>query len=403
MQVPDGAAIVSLCRLMLARVGLGLLFALDTIRMALSLKRQDDVCIIVRVDNIGDFVLWLDAATYLREHYRSMRMVAVVELSAADLAQRCGVFDDVIAIDTKRFIRNPIYRWKTLRNIQHRNPAIAIQPTYSRVFLTGDSIIRVSGAKERIGFSGDLSNMSAWQRSVSDRWYTQLIPASSDTLMEIDRNLEFLRGLGIVTSEARVARLPIMAELPGTLRIEDDYFVVFPGASWVGRMWPVASFASVSKAIYEQYGWRMVVCGGEREMTLGDDLLNAAELADSVNFSGRTSLAEFIEIVRGARLLVGNDTSAVHIAASVDTPVVCILGGGHFGRFLPYSAAIVGTHPACVHLSMPCFGCNWRCTQSRRHGYCVPCIENVPVGDVVAMVDQVLKRNRIAPHSLRLR
>lgn len=348
----------------------------------------------VRVDNIGDFVLWLDAAAQMRAHYRPRRFVAVVGLATAELAQRCGVFDDVVSIDIPKFTSSLFYRWQSMRKIQQINAMVAVQPTYSRVFLTGDSIIRVSGALERIGFVSDLSNMSKWQRVLSDRWYTHLVRGTSSHLMEIDRNREFLHGLGVANAESRVTRLPVMTKLPDALRIAGDYFVVFPGASWVGRMWPVTSFAQVAKALYEQHGWRLVVCGGNGESALGVELLARTNLAEAQNLCGETSLTEFVEVVRGARLLVGNDTSAVHIAASVGTPAVCILGGGHFGRFAPYSSTVAGAHPGCVYVNMPCFGCNWRCTQPRRNGTCVPCIENVQVDSVLEAVGRVLDNDQ---------
>ena len=51
----------------------------------------------------------------------------------------------------------------------------------------------------------------------------------------------------------------------------------------------------------------------------------------------KTNINELIEAIRDAEFLITNETSAVHIAESVTTKSFCILGGGHFGRFLPYN------------------------------------------------------------------
>ena len=49
------------------------------------------------------------------------------------------------------------------------------------------------------------------------------------------------------------------------------------------------------------------------------------------NWAGRTSLQELSAIIARAHILVGNETSAVHIAAAVSTPSVCTLGEGTTG------------------------------------------------------------------------
>jgi len=52
--------------------------------------------------------------------------------------------------------------------------------------------------------------------------------------------------------------------------------------------------------------------------------------------AGKTTIAQLVELIRNASLLIGNDSAAIHMAAATQTPSVCILGGGHYGRFLPY-------------------------------------------------------------------
>jgi ADP-heptose:LPS heptosyltransferase len=80
---------------------------------------------------------------------------------------------------------------------------------------------------------------------------------------------------------------------------------------------------------------------------------------------------------------VGNETSATHIAVAVGTPSICLLGGGHFGRFVPYPDGVGGTIPVPVHHAMDCFGCDWHCTQPHRDGDPAPCIAAIAVDSVV--------------------
>ncbi len=110
-----------------------------------------------------------------------------------------------------------------------------------------------------------------------------------------------------------------------------------------------------------------------------------------MNLAAKTTLPEFVEVIRRAKILVSNDTAAVHISAAVGTPSVCILGGGHYGRFLPYSLETENsTTPVSVIHKMDCYNCNWICTQPSKKGKAAPCIANIRVEQVLNVVKQIL-------------
>ena len=124
----------------------------------------------------------------------------------------------------------------------------------------------------------------------------------------------------------------------------------------------------------------------------------AAARSPLLNWVGRTSLPGLAAVLAHAELLVGNETSAIHVAAAVGTPAVCILGGGHYGRFMPYLVEQRDGRPlpvAAVH-RMGCFGCDWRCVYHPPREAPVPCIEQLTVEDVWAAVHGVLLQKRAA-------
>ena len=122
------------------------------------------------------------------------------------------------------------------------------------------------------------------------------------------------------------------------------------------------------------------------------------------NWAGRTSLQELIAIIARAHILVGNETSAMHIAAAVSTPSVCIVGGGHYGRFIPYRLEMETKKPlpvAVVH-KMDCFGCNWRCIYSIPKGTSAPCVEKISVNVVWNAVVKILETENFCDAKLNL-
>lgn len=128
-------------------------------------QRKVDNILLVKTDAIGDFVVWLGFVKLLRRKFPSDYLYLVCNKVVAGMASSSGYFDAVITIEFKRFQSDWLYRFKMLRRIRQVGCQIAIQPTYSRSFLLGESIIRCCGARHRIGSSGDTSNMSVLKNS----------------------------------------------------------------------------------------------------------------------------------------------------------------------------------------------------------------------------------------------
>jgi len=242
----------------------------------------------------------------------------------------------------------------------------------------------------RIGSQGDLSNISARDKTIADRWYTCLLPATPEPLMELERNAELISHLSGQSFNASLPVLPVLTTLPADLKPANDYFILFPGASKPGRRWPPAQFASVLEQLQQRYSWQPVICGTPAEIELCATVTQKTT-ASCLNLAGKTSLLELAELIRNARLLIGNETSAVHFAAAVSTPAVCILGGGHYGRFMPYPDHVEGFKPVPAIHEMSCFNCNWHCNQAHDPSGPAPCVSQISVEFVLHCAMQIIE------------
>jgi ADP-heptose:LPS heptosyltransferase len=346
--------------------------------------------LLVRLDNIGDFVLWIPMAAEIRKNLTGRRITLVCNNSFYEFAKNTKYFDFVIPVDTYKFMVNLIYRLGMIGKIQKLNTHVTIHPNYSRNFLKGDSIVRASNSKEKIGFNGDFSNTSIWERKISDHWYTNLIDTTDKHLMEIERNIEFLKGLGINYVNLHRFMPETFTSLPKGLIFNENYFIIFPGSSWMGRKWKNESFAKVGRKICEEYNYKMLVCGVQTESNDAQSIIKMSRTNNSINLAGKTTLSQFCELVRNAKILIGNETSAIHIAALMNTPSVCILGGGHYGRFLPYSENTPGAKPVPVIKKMECYGCNWKCIYFHDDKSPVPCVSEIESNDVIQAVKKII-------------
>lgn len=244
---------------------LAVLDVLLTLTIA-SAKADRQRILVARLDGIGDFIVWLDAARALRELYpkEQYTITLLANQDFASLAQALPHFDEVWELDRRRFFRDPLYRWGILRKVRKGQFGLVLQPTHSRTFWLEEAIIRVTGAPERVGSAGDASNMTGAQKRMSDRRYTRQIAVSPPPVMELDRNAEFVRGLGLANFRASLPQLPPLAQ--ETRVLPENYFVLFPGGGWAGRLWPAEKFAIIGQRTADVTGWTGVICGGPGEV-----------------------------------------------------------------------------------------------------------------------------------------
>ena len=90
------------------------------------------------------------------------------------------------------------------------------------------------------------------------------------------------------------------------------------------------------------------------------------------------------------KLLISNETSAIHIAAALDVQSICILGGGHYGRFTPYPLDSYKKRPISVVNEMFCFQCNWNCYIKHSKNKPFPCIDLIEFKEVLKKANNYL-------------
>lgn len=354
-------------------------------------RSRSDIAL-VRLDGVGDFLLWLNAAKYLRNYYDGRKIILWANVMWADFARTLPYWDEVVAVDVHRFGRNPFYRWGVMLHMWWQHYTVAVQPTFYRHFLLGDSLIRASGADSKIGWDCDTGvRMSESEKAKADQWYSRLLSPAAPLNGggQIERNAEFVALLSGHVCHPEIAQLPRNADCD--LLPREKYCVLFPGAGRDSRRWPAEYFSELGNMISRQFGWEIVLCGSLAEKPLCEAI--ADHIAEPVqNMAGKTSLAELVEVIRGAEMLVSNETSAIHIAPAVGTPSVCVLGGGHYGLFVPYPETLAGLRPVPAIKRMACYQCNWTCTQPHEVNGPVPCIRDIGVPDVFALVCETARQ-----------
>lgn len=361
-----------------------------TVRSAPGRRRV----LVVRLDAIGDFVLWSGAARALRTWLGpDTHVTLAANATWADLARDAEIADEVWPVRRGALEHDSRYRTEMRLRVEGGRFDLAINPRYTREMLMGDSVMRWSRARDRIGMVGEGLLLPEGERRWADRWYTQLLPSSAEFMHESERHAEFLRGIGVPLPGVPAPSLNV----PQLLRAEDEqlsraYFVVFAGASEPEKRWSPEAFAEVARHVQRRTGWQPVLLGDNADLEPTNAV--AALLPGALNLAGRTSVPIFASLIQGSRLVMTNDTSAVHLAAATGVHAICIGGGWHWQRFVPYPASL-GEIAHRVHVvsmvdEMTCFKCNGHCIIPHPPHSARPCISRVPVARAIATADDVL-------------
>jgi ADP-heptose:LPS heptosyltransferase len=127
-----------------------------------------------------------------------------------------------------------------------------------------------------------------------------------------------------------------------------------------------ADFGMAVRDFCQRNSWSVLALGDLKASEL-NQYICASSGVKAVNASGKFTLLQSAMAIKKSAMCLGIDTGLAHIACALNKPNVIVMGGGHFGRFMPYSQA---TSLVCLPLS--CYGCNWHCRHQRIH-----CVQDI--------------------------
>jgi ADP-heptose:LPS heptosyltransferase len=319
----------------------------------------------VRPDSIGDNILAMATLPHLKARRPDAAIAVFCQEHIAELYETCPAVDRVITFNRMHALHDEAYRAAILEQLLELRADICLNSVYSRDLLA-DFFAANSGAQERIALMGDLSNTSEEVRETYNRLYTSILTSAGEHKPEIDRHQDFLRGIGITGERLK----PSVLMFPDDIAFSDRFFkeqgfepektiALFAGAQFGVRLYD--KYGAGLAAFCREQGFSVVALGSADDFGINQHNLDAIGVM-TANLSGATTLRQGAVILSRCRLAVGAETGLAHMACAVGTPNIIVLGGGHFGRFIPYSPLT-----SVVCLPLECYGCNWNCRYERVH------------------------------------
>ncbi|PYQ02593.1 MAG: hypothetical protein DMF83_23225 [Acidobacteria bacterium] len=209
----------------------------------------------------------------------------------------------------------------------------------------------------------------------------------------IDENLALLRPVGIDEIGAREFPLPAaVAERQAIAHAlsatgMERFAILNPAGGWPGKLWRAQNFGAVARGLRDR-GLPSLVTWGPGEEELAERVV--ATSAGAARRAFATTLLEYVELARRARLVVAADTGPLHLACAVGTPVVALFGPTDPARNGPFSPGDVVVRPPAIEAA----------ARGGRYRVEGAVMDEISVEQVLAAIDRRLAPDAAAVHAV---
>jgi heptosyltransferase-2 len=126
---------------------------------------------------------------------------------------------------------------------------------------------------------------------------------------------------------------------------------ICPGAEYgPAKRWPIENFVIVARHFIATRKAKIVLLGAPVDAPIAEEF--ARQLPGVDNRAGKTSLAEFMTALVSARLVLCNDSGAMHVASALGVPTLAV-----FGSTEPQLTGPMGARSRVLRHHVPCSPC----------------------------------------------
>lgn len=299
---------------------------------------------------IGDTVMAQALFMRLHEHTEDLQLDALAPPWVAPVLQRMP--------EISQIIDNPFAHGELSLTARFRLARQLASNNYQRAYILPNSLKSalipcLAGIPERIGFTGEARYGLLNRRHTLDK-------AGLPQMVERFAQLAEPPGTPLPRPipQPRLSSSPEQqAETFAQLGIApaERVAVFCPGAEFgPAKRWPATHFSRLADELIQR-GYSVWLLGSPKDKAIGDEIvrLSTATTAVPINFCGRTSLAQAIDLIAGSDFVVCNDSGLMHVAAALNRPLIAVYGSSSPGFTPPLSkrAQIISLKLECS----PCF------------------------------------------------
>jgi ADP-heptose:LPS heptosyltransferase len=281
--------------------------------------------LIVKCDDIGDFILWQHTIEHFKEK-ASRPLYFVGNKVLQEYYETAFPFaDKAIWIDKSKW-KEADYRQSMYNEVASFNAEIAITSCFTRNLFLDDMLILSSQASQKIAWS--MKHHIYYQTWLQqDNFLTQVIESENIHLLEYFRNIEFVE---------KVYNYSISKEIT-TIKnpVKKNQLIIVPLASVPSKSWGVENIIATIQQI-DLHFEKIILVGGPDAVAACTEIEKSIQNNKIINLANKTSLSELFDLIAQSKLVISPDTAAIHMAILSKTPLIAIANGTMWQRFTNY-------------------------------------------------------------------
>ncbi len=340
--------------------------------------------VVVKFCCLGDAILMGPGLRDIRAAYPTARITVITTAKTSGIIPSLASIDEVIELP---FSTNVFMLRRSLGRFARPDLLYCFEPWYSTATLVSFFLWPLYS----VGFTSP-------RAPYNESYFDAVVPYRENRhVVETYRELAWA---GIQRGRPRQERrLSIQAEDHQRVTrffrdqgLDGDVVAMFAGGSptWLRKRWPADRFAALADRIISEMGMPVLLLTGRGQEPVNEAIVSAMR-ARAVAAPGDFSVMELASVLRRCRALVSSDSSPIHIASAVATPVVAMFGPVSPVTYRPY---LPDHLVRIVSKNLPCSPCVV-------FGKCAPCpidfecVRSITVDEVFGALQALLAGERL--------
>ncbi len=347
--------------------------------------------LVYRIGQLGDTIVALPAMWSIRKEFPNAHMALLSDshpksgyVSATDLLDGAGIFDEYIGYPVKTGLRQTIEGWRLIRQLQKRRfdtlAYLAPSNRSPRQIARDRWFFKTAGIHNFLGMD-EFPELPSKRPGVS-------LPNSD---REVDLLLKRLSASKIgTTTESQSFKLNLgtreqnsVTEWLSRQTQTDDgriWLAIGPGSKMPAKRWPLERFEAVVTELINEFDVWPVVFGGPEDFSTAEKLIKS--WSRGYNAAGALGVRSAALALKRCVLYLGNDTGTMHMAAAVGVPCVAIFSARERpGMWYPH-----GNNNRVFRSRIDCEGCGLSVCVERKN----ECLRMIGAANVVQSCREVL-------------
>lgn len=312
--------------------------------------------LLVKPDHIGDLFLAFPAIELLKSAWPNGKITLVCAPGNIEIARNTGLFHDVrgfpffanLSENVKKATQD-VYSGILQVVPEHYDIAIDLRHDDDTRLLLG-----FVNATVKAGFDSHGARFTPLDISLPQIQQDSALHRNPHNVHRLNLLVSQVINTLQPVSKRPIENLLSLSSFENPLK-DQPYAVLAPGAGTKAKKWSPASYSALAKALHEQFGLKILLIGGPSEQEYSEAIINRVGAEHVTDFIGKLPLKDMPKAIVDARIFIGNDTGATHLAAMMDIPTVAIFSGvADFNIWRPMGAkldvvkATVGCSPCHI-------------------------------------------------------